>query len=148
MTGPGAAELLRVADMVLVADVLARLTHAADSGTLEEYGELLTEDAVWEMPENGSTRLPAQVRRGRADLLAGAAQRRAAGLQGPGTASRHVIGNVSVVPDGDTARSTAYWRFYTGTTGTPRLVAAGTYRDLHRREGAVWRLAHRRIGVG
>jgi ketosteroid isomerase-like protein len=146
---PEKAAVLRSAEIVLVTETIARLTHAADHGTLEEYGELLDPDVVWEMSGNPATGLAPQVRRGREEVLAGAVQRRADGIQGPGTASRHVVTNTAVDQRGDVASAVSYWRFYRQTLGTPRLASAGVYHDtfLRSRDGG-WRLARRRILLG
>lgn len=92
--------------------------------------------------------VPVQERIGIAAIRAGAAERRAAGVQGPGSAARHVVGVTSVDVDGDTATALSYFRFYLSTTGDPRLVSMGTYRDVFRRVDHRWRLASRTIGFG
>ncbi|GAA1844271.1 hypothetical protein GCM10009836_24610 [Pseudonocardia ailaonensis] len=131
---------------LLVADLLARIAQAADLDTLEEYGELLAEDIVWVMPENPATGLPAQRREGRADVLAGARERRASGLQGPGSGARHLVSTIVVTPSGDQARARSYFQFVGGGSGTPVLLSTGVYEDRFvRSEGGGWLLAERRI---
>jgi 3-phenylpropionate/cinnamic acid dioxygenase small subunit len=142
-------DLRRAADVALVVDTVARIAQASDHGTLEEYAELLDRDMVWEMPANPATGIAAQVRRGRDDMVAGSADRRAAGGQGPGSATRHVVSNTSVDPRGDTASAVSYWRFYVDTTSAPRVASMGVWRDeFVRGADGHWRLARRRVEVG
>ena len=102
---------------------------------------LFTDDATWEMP--GSER------RGRADILEGARERRRTGQQGPGTASRHVITTQAVRFEGaDAAVSDAYFLFVADTTTTPTIRIIGHYHDDFRREAGGWKLARRRITPG
>jgi len=39
--------------------VLARIAQLADTGDLDEYVTLFTDDAVWAMPDNPSLNMPA-----------------------------------------------------------------------------------------
>ncbi|MGN5235952.1 nuclear transport factor 2 family protein [Rhodococcus sp. SJ-3] len=137
----------RAARITVVTNAISCLAQAADFGTLEEYGSLLSADIVWEFPGGGGSGLVAQVRRGREDALAGARERRADGVQGPGTGTMHVITNVSVDPAGDDATSMAYWHFVTGVGGTPVIRSSGVYRDRFVRTASGWQLTHRRISV-
>jgi 3-phenylpropionate/cinnamic acid dioxygenase small subunit len=132
-----------------IRSLLARVAHLADAGTLEEYVELFTEDTVWGMPGNPAVGAPADRRTGRADIAEGVRARRASGLQGPGTATRHAVVTIDVtVESADSARSVAYWLFLADTTGTPRLTSTGRYDDELRLVDGGWRLGHRRITVG
>jgi len=138
----------QASQIALVRNLYGLLTHAIDYGTLEEYGDLLAEDVVWELPEQPETGLPAQVRRGRDDALRGAAERREAGIQGPGTATWHVVTNIGVTPGVGEANAMAYWHFYRGVDSTPELKLTGVYRDRFVRAQGGWVLAHRRISSG
>lgn len=132
-----------------ISDLLARLAQLADDGTVEEYLKYFTADAIWESQANPVTGMAAQQRQGVASIEEGVRERRAGGVQGPGTSSRHVITTVSVTVDSDTqASSTAYWLFFRDTTTEPRLSGVGRYDDTHRFEDGRWKLAHRRITVG
>ncbi len=130
-----------LADELAVRNLIARVAHAADHGTLDEYVELFTEDADWLFP-NGP-------RHGRADIRAGAEGRRSDGLTGPGANSRHIITTlaVEVGPDG-TATADSYWLFYRQTTTTPTIFNMGHYHDTVRLDGGRWRLARREITLG
>ncbi|MDH6677264.1 3-phenylpropionate/cinnamic acid dioxygenase small subunit [Rhodococcus sp. LBL1] len=132
-----------------IQDLLARIAQLADDGTVEEYLEYFTVDAIWESQPNPVTGMAAQLRTGVASIEEGVRERRAGGVQGPGTSSRHVITTVAVSPNSTTeASSTAYWLFFRDTTTEPRLAGVGRYDDTHRWEDGRWKLAHRRITVG
>ena len=84
--------------------------------------------------------------RGRTEVRDGAEQRRAVGMQGPGTHTLHLISTIAVefdVDAPDVARATAYWTYYTGTNTTPTLNSMGKYDNILRRTDDGWRLAHR-----
>ncbi|MGO4202555.1 nuclear transport factor 2 family protein [Rhodococcus sp. TAF43] len=132
-----------------IQDLLARIAQLADDGTVEDYLDSFTADAVWESQPNPVTGMVAQLCEGVASIEEGVRERRAGGVQGPGTSSRHVITTVSVSLDSDIeASSTAYWLFFRDTTSEPRLAGVGRYDDTHRFEDGRWKLAHRRITVG
>ena len=128
---------------------LARLAHLADDGAVTDYLDLFTEDAVWETPEVAATGTKADRRAGRAEIGEGVIARRASGIQGPGSATRHAIHTIEVTggPDG-TATSVAYWAFYRSTTSAPALASLGRYDDAWKLTGAGWKLAYRRITLG
>jgi hypothetical protein len=151
-----------------IRDLLARLAHLADAGTVAAYLRLFTPDAVWEMPGNPSVGLPADRRTGLADIEAGVRSRRAAGLQGPGAGTRHVVTTVAVavgsagaqpepvlgvgehppISSADRATAVAYWMFFADTSTNPRLVSIGRYDDVLHRLGDRWLLHHRGITLG
>jgi uncharacterized protein (TIGR02246 family) len=133
--------LRRLRDESEIRNCVARIAHTADSGHLEEYLDLFTSDASWEMEGNR--------RVGRADLRAGAEQRRRQGMTGPGSATRHVITTLSVQIDGsDVATAVSNWIFLTSTDGPPQISLAGQYRDTFRRTPAGWKLSRRVIEAG
>jgi 3-phenylpropionate/cinnamic acid dioxygenase small subunit len=128
-----------------IRSLLARLAHTADRGTYEEYIENFVEDAVWQSPDGAAAAgMPASVRRGRDEILAGLRERRDAGLYGPGTATRHVVvpGEIHAGDDGvATARS--IFMFYRQSDTTPVLVLMGQYDDEFRKTPDGWKLASR-----
>jgi uncharacterized protein (TIGR02246 family) len=124
-----------------IRNVIARLALLADQGDLDEYVDQFTEDSLWGFP-GGS-------RQGRDDIRAGAEERRAGGVTGPGSNTRHVITTVSVHIDGeDTATADSYFLFYQHTTTAPTLFNMGHYHDTFTRQDDVWRLARRDITLG
>jgi 3-phenylpropionate/cinnamic acid dioxygenase small subunit len=124
-----------------IRNLISRIALLADQGNLDEYIDQFAEDAVWDFP-NGP-------RHGRADILAGATERRADKVTGPGSATRHVLTTVSVqVLNDDEATSDSYFLFYQNTTTAPTLFNMGHYHDTFVRQGNVWRLARRDITLG
>ena len=129
-----------MSDDAAIRNVVARLAILADEGDLEEYVDLFTDDARWDMP-GGELQ-------GRDNLLAGAIERRAAGTVGPGSNTRHVITTQAVAVDGDEAASDAYFQFWVNTATEPSIALFGTYRDRLVRTESGWKLAHRTISFG
>jgi uncharacterized protein (TIGR02246 family) len=131
----------RLADELEIRNLVARLAQLADMGDLDEYVSLFTEDASWEMP--------GAPRRGQADILAGARDRRNSGTTGPGSNTRHVISTLSVQSHGsDEAVSDCYWLFYANTTTKPAVQLMGHYHDTLVRQPDGWKLARREIAFG
>ncbi len=128
-------------DELEIRTVLARVARYSDLGDLSDYAAQFTDDASWEMP-------PAPPKHGRAAIQAAGADRRAEGLTGPGSHTRHVVSTIAVTVDGDTAVAESYWQFYGGTNAEPTLRSMGQYRDTFRRTRLGWRLARRQITAG
>ena len=132
-----------------IRSVLARIAQLADTGDLDEYVTLFADDAVWAMPDNPSLGMPASEKRGIAEIRAGAEQRRADGVQGPGTNTRHVLTTTAVdVESDDRATARSYFMFYGDTIGQPVLRNMGQYDDVLVRGERGWQLAHRTITFG
>jgi uncharacterized protein (TIGR02246 family) len=129
-----------ITDETAISNVIARVAQLADDGDLADYVACFTPDAVWDMP--------GAPRHGRAQILAGGQERRAAGGAGPGTSTRHVVGTIVVTVEGDTARASSYWQFYTTTRESPALQVMGRYDDEFVRTDAGWLLDHRVITFG
>ena len=129
--------------------LLARIAQLADTGNLDEYLTCFTEDAVWAMPDNPAVGMTANEKRGHAEILQGAQDRRASGLQGPGTESRHVLTTVAVTVESETrATARSYFQFFGTTSTTPTLRTMGQYDDAFVKGERGWQLAHRTITVG
>ena len=129
--------------------LLARLAHLADTGEVAEYLALFAEDAVWAMPAIPQSGLAASERRGRTEIEAGVHERRASGVQGPGTNTAHLVTTSAVRYDGDdVAVAESCWQFIVDTATAPRLQGFGRYTDTLRRTSDGWRLARREITVG
>jgi len=124
-----------------IRNLIARIALLADQGDLDEYVDQFTEDAVWAFPGGP--------RQGRQDIRSGAEERRAGGVTGPGSNTRHVITTVSVqIEVEDAATADSYFLFYQHTTTAPTLFNMGHYHDTFTRHGDVWRLAFRDITLG
>ena len=129
--------------------VLARIAQLADTGDLDEYVTLFTDDAVWAMPDNPSLGMAASEKVGIGEIRAGAEERRAGGVQGPGTDTRHVLTTTAVFVESDTrATARSYFMFFASTTSQPVLRNMGQYDDVLVRGERGWQLAHRTITFG
>ena len=101
------------------------------------------------MPDNPTNGLGQGVRKGHEEILSGVVERRSAGLQGPGTFSRHMISTTAVTVDSpDAASARSYFTYYTETATSPTLRTAGQYDDTFRRTADGWKLARRIITMG
>ena len=139
--------LQQVADELEIRNLISRVAYVTDSGDLSEYQDFYTEDATWgEVPgSNASGGQPTTV--GLADIVAGVAQRRSAGIQGPGTQTQHVVNTVTVsFVDADTAQARASWQYYGSVTTKPQLLRVGTYNLRLRRTPDGWRFHERLVG--
>ncbi|MFJ6573974.1 nuclear transport factor 2 family protein [Streptomyces sp. NPDC091292] len=133
--------LFQVCAQVEIRNVLARIAHASDEGSLDEYGACFTEDARWEMPG-------LVVRHGRTQICQAGAERRASAIAGPGTHTRHLISTTAVTVQGDEAVAESCWQFYVGTGERPVPASMGTYRDTLRRTDEGWQVAERIVRPG
>jgi 3-phenylpropionate/cinnamic acid dioxygenase small subunit len=132
-----------------IRSLLARVAQLADAGELDEYISQFTDDAVWAMPANPLMGMDASTRQGHEEILAGVRERRAGGVQGPGTNTRHVITTVAVEAQDEThASARSYYLFFGDTTTTPTLRTMGQYDDVVVKGDRGWQLAHRTITLG
>jgi ketosteroid isomerase-like protein len=136
-------DVQQLADDLEIRNLVATLAHLADMAPAEDldyYLSLYTEDARWAMPGSAF--------QGRDKIRDGALGRRAQGVQGPGTNTRHVITTHSVAVDGDTAEGQAYFMMVADTLTAPQIRGIGHYRDSYRRTPEGWKLASREISLG
>lgn len=129
-----------VKDELEIRNLLARLAQLSDHGELEDYVQLYTEDAHWDMPGR-----PLQ---GHDAIRQGGLDRRGAGTAGPGSASRHLVTTTVVDVDGDRALAESYWQFFVDTTSRPIAQVMGHYRDTLVRTPLGWRVSRREITIG
>jgi 3-phenylpropionate/cinnamic acid dioxygenase small subunit len=148
--------LARVVAELEIRNVIARLAQLADSGDIDEYLSLFTEDAVWDMPDNPRAGMPQSTREGRAAIGEGAYERRAAAEKTPGISRMHFVGTtaVEIAPDGDGdgdgdgATATSYFLFIVSDATQSKIQVLGTYYDTLRRVGDAWKLARRNMVFG
>jgi ketosteroid isomerase-like protein len=126
------------ADELAIRNLIAQIAHLSDNGSLDDYIQCFTADAVW-----GGGGQP--YREGRDEILAGARDRREKGLTGPGSNALHVTATSWIELEGDSATAHTVFHFYTDTHAEPRLRAMGLYEDLFVRQGAVWKLKRREL---
>jgi hypothetical protein len=91
-------DLQQMSDRQEIVDLITRYTRAIDSRSWDDLDAVFTEDAILDYSAVG----------GPADVLAVAKPWVAAGLDGF-LRYQHVIGQVSIELDGDTARAMAYF---------------------------------------
>jgi len=147
-----------VAAQFAVRNVLARIAQTADTGTIEEYLDNFTPDAEWVMPDNPSLGVAGSVRSGHAAIRAGVEERRGAGLQGPGSYSRHMVQTIAVTLESaesatsaesaDRATARTYFSYFTDTLLAPKLASVGQYDDTFVRTPDGWKLSRREITSG
>ena len=125
--------------------LIAALAVQADIGELDDYMDLFTDDAIWEMPANPATGVPAAHCAGRSEIAASVQQRRGLGVQGPGAGTMHHITTQHIEVSGDEATGHIYYQFLGMVDGKPVLRTLGQYRDRYRRTADGWKLAHRTI---
>jgi 3-phenylpropionate/cinnamic acid dioxygenase small subunit len=133
-----------------IRSLLARLAQLADTGAVDDYLALFTHDAMWVMPAIPHSGLQPCVRSGVDEIAAGVRERRAAGVQGPGTNTAHVVTTTAVAFEDDgVAVAESIWMFI-GDTGSaaPRLQGFGRYTDKVVKTPEGWRLARREIVLG
>jgi hypothetical protein len=116
----------------------ARLT---DAGSLEDYGSFVADNATWTSPT-----VPPVV--GRPAIVAAAAERRENGVTGPGSATCHVVSNVVVRVNADTAEADAIFQYFDLSGAAPSLRAMGTYQDTFVRIDKTWQFLSRHIAAG
>ena len=133
-----------------IRSLLAKLAQLADIGEVDDYLALFAPDATWVMPAIPQSGLEPSVRTGVDEIAAGVRERRAAGVQGPGTNTAHVITTIAVsFADDDTAVAESTWFFVADTASpSPRIQGFGRYRDTVVRAGDSWRLQRREISLG
>jgi uncharacterized protein (TIGR02246 family) len=128
-----------MADELAVRNLVGRASQYADGDDVEAYVALFTEDGSWEMP--------GAPRRGHDDIRSGSLERRAEGMIGPGSHTRHVVSILSTSVEGDTATADSVWQFFVETDVAPRLKLIGTYHDDLVRTADGWRIARRQITI-
>lgn len=135
----------RIADELDIRLLVADLAFQADAGDLDDYLALFTEDAVWEVPANAASGVPAAHCAGRKEIQASVAGRRALGVQGPGTGAMHHITTQYIEVSGDEASGHIYYLFVAMVEGRPAVRTVGQYRDRYRRTADGWKLSHRTV---
>lgn len=118
-------------DAVAIHHLLAEYNHLIDDGEADAWAQLFAPggslDTGMMPPVSG------------ADALAEFVKNTAAVIPG----GRHVISNVSVRVDGDTATGRCYLQLWVPGDGGPKLMLTGRYRDTFVKIAGEWRFATR-----
>src|SRR5712692_6685257 len=120
--------VLPVEDIVAIEQLVARYNHAIDSGDGEGYGATFLEDGCFQI----TGRDPVRGRAALAEMV-----RRAGGRV------RHVVSNVLIDGDGDTATLKAYLTAIPKAGGP--VGVTGLYDDALRKVDGRWLFAERRF---
>jgi 3-phenylpropionate/cinnamic acid dioxygenase small subunit len=147
--------LRRVVDELEIRNTVARLSHLADSAhdqDVDEYLDIYLEDGAWApmLPPGATPSAQSLERRGRDQIRDGVLERRRAGLQGPGSHSKHFVTTTMVTfRSDDEAVSRSNFIVYNDTDVRPPTVySVGEYRDYFARSSDGWRLARRELYPG
>jgi 3-phenylpropionate/cinnamic acid dioxygenase small subunit len=138
-------DVARVAAELEIRGLLARVAQLSDSGDIDTYLTLWTEDAVWEMTASPRAGLAASTQRGRDAIVEGARARLQARADRPDTQSLHCLTTTAVAVDGDNATVDSYFLFVICGPSDVKLQNAGRYHDTARRTEDGWKLTHRMI---
>jgi ketosteroid isomerase-like protein len=115
--------------------LILRFVNLNDHGTIDDFLSVVTDDIVLDRGSSAESGID--------EVKAAMIQRREDGISGPGTNTRHVLGNVEVCVTGDTATGTAVWVFYQHTDATPVIFVMGSYHYDFRRLPDGWKVARR-----
>jgi hypothetical protein len=126
----------RASDDAAIRNVIGLAAFLGDTGAPEDYRRVYAPDASWRMGD--------VIQQGADEIVAAAAARRAQGIGGPGSGSRHFVTTLTVEVTGDTATAVSYYAFLAGNA----ITATGTYRDELARTEAGWQVTRRGITAG
>lgn len=122
----------RAADRDAILEAMAAYAQAVDDRELARLREVFDDDTVW-ISNRGTFKGVDAISRALAET---------AGT--PATRPRHIVSNVSVKIDGDSATAVSDW--YLVLPGHPwTITAAGRYHDRLGRRGGRWVFAEREI---
>lgn len=132
---------------ILIRDALARVAALADAGALDDYLACFTADASWELTAAPGHVLASMRLSGIEQIRESVVDRRASGIQGPGTHTAHHVASTYIDFDeaGTSATANSLFSFYTHLDAQPILAGFGRYTDSFRWLGGRWLLARRVI---
>lgn len=128
--------IARLAADSAIRAVITGIALLGDLGQPEDYAQIYSADAVWEWGETRDEGLE--------QIVATTKARRAQGIGGPGSGSKHGVQVMSVeLVDEVRARAVSYFTFYTHITGDVRVGPVGTYRDELALIDGSWKITRR-----
>jgi SnoaL-like domain len=122
-----------LADDDAIRNLIGLTALLGDEGDPEDYRRVYAPDATWRMGQTSQS--------GADEIVAAAAARRAEGVSGPGTGTRHLVITLHVEVAGDSARAVSCFVFLGGTA----IRTAGTYHDELIRTEQGWQIRSREI---
>jgi 3-phenylpropionate/cinnamic acid dioxygenase small subunit len=123
----------QLADQQEIADLCVRYTTALDTRDWALLESCFARSPGFVHPGGRLEGFPAILERTKAALI-------------PLTATQHLLGNIVVQVDGDTARSVCYFQAQhvrTGTPGGETYIIAGSYADTLTRSAGGWKITER-----
>jgi hypothetical protein len=133
---PTEAHRCPAVDDAAIRTVIGLTALLGDQGVPEDYRKAYAPSAVWQMGDTTQS--------GADEIVAAAAARRAEGVSGPGSGTRHLVTPLTIEVTGDTAVAVTYYAFLRGAS----IAGTGTYRDRLARTEAGWRITRRDITAG
>jgi uncharacterized protein (TIGR02246 family) len=125
-----------IEDRLAINDLFVRYTTALDAGDVDTIVACFTEDGALESPLVG-------IYAGRDGIRA--FSERFAAVRQRGVQLRHVISNLAMTVNGDTARATCYLTNIVTMDGRSQLMPPGRYECELRRVGGNWLFQHRLV---
>jgi uncharacterized protein (TIGR02246 family) len=123
-----------IEDRLAIGDLFTRYTCALDAGDVATVVDCFTPDGALESPAVGRHAGHAAIR---------AFAERFARYQRSGSQLRHVVSNLMMQVDGDTAHATCYLTVFLTQGGQSRLTAPGQYECELQRTDGTWRFRDR-----
>jgi uncharacterized protein (TIGR02246 family) len=125
-----------IEDRFAINDLFVRYTTALDAGDVDTIVACFTEDGALESPLVGTYA-------GRDGIRA--FSERFAAVRQRGVQLRHVISNLAMTVDGDTAHATCYLTNIVTADGKSQLMPPGRYECELRRVDGDWLFQHRLV---
>ena len=125
-----------VEDKDAIRELLAEYCYRLDDGRFEEMATLFTEDGTWDTAFGKATGRTAIADLAR-DIRARAGEQRPRGI--------HLVTNIAIVLDGDSARVRSNWVVVQNGPDGPKIGSGGAYRDELVKEHGQWLFRYRKI---
>jgi len=125
-----------VEDKDAIRELLAEYCFRLDDGRFEEMATLFTEDGTWDTAFGkaaGRTAIADLAR----DIRARAGEQRPRGI--------HLVTNIAIMLDGDSARVRSNWVVVQNGPDGPKIGSGGAYRDELVKEHGQWLFRYRKI---
>lgn len=125
-----------IEDRLAINDLFVRYTTALDAGDVDTIVGCFTEDGALESPVVGKYAGHAGIR---------TFSERFAAMHQRGVQLRHVISNLAMTVDGDTARATCYLTNIITMDGKSQLMPPGRYECTLRKVAGAWLFQNRLV---
>ena len=125
-----------VEDKDAIRELLAEYCFRLDDGRFEEMATLFTEDGTWDTAFGKATGRTAIADLAR-DIRARAGEQRPRGI--------HLVTNIAIMLDGDSARVRSNWVVVQNGPDGPKIGSGGAYRDELVKEHGQWLFRYRKI---